>query len=58
MQIQMADICTKVGRAAEANQGIHISAIQVDLTASFMDDPANFPNTGFKDAVGRRISDH
>ena len=54
----MADIRPKIARTGQADLGVHVGAIHVDLTAVGMNDAANFGNLLFKDAVGGGVSDH
>jgi hypothetical protein len=58
MQIQVTNVCSKIGRAAKPNKGIHVGTIHINLTPEFVDDFANFPDTFFEHPVRRRIRHH
>ena len=51
VQIQVANIRADVTRPAKADLRVHVRAVHVDLAAVFMHDLADFPDSGFEDAV-------
>ena len=52
VQIEMANITTQITRARQANHRVHIRAIDIDLAAMLMNDPADFMHGFFKHAMG------
>jgi hypothetical protein len=52
MQIQMANVRAVIAGATKANLRIHIGTVHVNLAAMRVNDVANFPNRGFKYAMG------
>ena len=58
VQIQMAHIGVHIARPAEADLGVHVGAIHVNLTAVAVHDLTNFANRCFEDAVCAWVCDH
>ena len=58
MEIQMANISTKIGGTTQAHLSIHIRAVHINLAAMSMNHLANFRNPFFKNAVSGRIGHH
>lgn len=58
VEIEVANIRSEVSRAAETDLGIHVCAVEIDLTTRFVDERADFADCGFEDAVGRGVGDH
>jgi hypothetical protein len=54
----MADISPEFARLGNADQGIHIGPIQVNLPAVLMNNTANVANARFENAVGGGVGDH
>ena len=54
----MADIGADVAGPGKADHGVHVGAIEIDLTAMRMDDVADFADIFLKHAVRRWIGDH
>src|SRR5690606_35639089 len=52
------DVPTELARSGNADQCVHISAVDIDLTAHRVDHIAQFSDAFFKDAVSRGIGDH
>ena len=51
VQVQVADIGTKLWRRAMPDKGVQIGPVDIDLTAGFMDDVAQLGNRFFKDTM-------
>ncbi len=58
VQIQMADIRADGSRRSQADLGIHVRAVHVNLTAVLVNETADVSDRFLKDAVRARISDH
>ena len=58
VQIQMANVRANMTGRRQANLGIHVGAIHVDLPAVFVDDSADFQDALLKDAMRGGISHH
>src|SRR5438874_1851729 len=58
VQIEMADISADIAGAAEADLGVHVRAVHIDLAAVGVDDAADVHNGFLEDAVSGGISDH
>ena len=58
VQVQMADVRADVAGTAEADLGVHVRAVHVDLPAVAMDDLADFLDGFLEHAVRGRIGDH
>ena len=54
----MTDIRADVARAGEADLGVHVSAVHVDLSAVLVDDLADFLDRLLKHAVRAGVGDH
>ena len=58
VEIEVADIGSNIAQTAEADHGIHIGSVDIDLAPVGVDDLANAPHAGFKHAVGGGIGQH
>ena len=58
MQIQVTNIGSEIGWAAEPDQGVHVRAIHINLASMFVDDFTNLPDPLFENSVRRRIGHH
>ncbi len=58
VEVEVADVGADVAGAAEADLGVHVGAVHVDLAAVVVDDAADFLDGFFEDAVGGGIGDH
>ena len=58
VQVEMAHVGADVARSAEADHGVHVGAVQVDLAARRMHDVADVANSFLEHAVRRWIRDH
>ena len=58
VKIEMADIGADAPGTAQADLGIHVGAIHVDLATGFVHERAYLPDPFLEDTVGRGISDH
>ena len=54
----MTNVSTVIPRAAKADLGVHVRAIHVNLATVRVYDFADFANSRFENAVGRRICHH
>ena len=58
VQIQVANVGSDKTGTGQANLGIHIGSVHINLSAVLMNDTAHFTNVRFENTVGRRISNH
>ena len=58
VEVEVADVGAVVARPAEPHLGVHVGAVQVDLAAVVVDDPADVADPRLEDAVGRGVGDH
>ncbi|CUK20928.1 hypothetical protein RUE5091_04574 [Ruegeria denitrificans] len=58
VQVQVADVTANVTRTRQAHHGIHVGAVDIDLTAVIMSDLADFLHGGLEHAMGGRVGDH
>ena len=58
VQVQVADIAAQIARPRQADHGVHVGTIDIDLPAELVGDRADLPHRFFEHAVGRRIGDH
>ena len=58
VEIQMANIGSKISGAAETNLRIHIRTVHVNLTTSSVDEIANIADAFLENTVSRGIGDH
>ncbi len=58
VQVQVADIGSHVGGAGEADLGVHVRAVHVDLAAPRVDDRAHLLDRLLEHPVGGGIGDH
>jgi hypothetical protein len=58
MKIEMAGIDSEFAGATDANQGVEVGSIHIDLASRLVDFFADIPDGSFVDAMGRGISNH
>ncbi|CUH41249.1 hypothetical protein RUM4293_00117 [Ruegeria atlantica] len=58
VQVQVADVTANVTRTRQADHGVHVGAVDIDLTAVIMGDLADLLNGGLEHAMGRGVGDH
>ncbi len=58
VQVQVAHIAAQISRTGQANHGVHIRTVDVNLTAELMRDFADFVHGFFEHAMCRWVSDH
>ena len=58
MKIEVAGIDSKFPGATDADQGVEVGAVHIDLAARLVDFFTQFSDGGFKDSMCRRVSDH
>ena len=58
VQVQVADICTIVARAAEADLSVHVGAVEVHLATVLVDDGAGLLDALVEKAKGGGVGDH
>mmetsp|Transcript_453 Transcript_453/g.1130 ORF Transcript_453/g.1130 Transcript_453/m.1130 type:complete len:295 (-) Transcript_453:1793-2677(-) len=58
VQVEVTDIRANHARGGEAELGVHVRAIHVDLAAVVMNDLADLLDVVFKERACRRIGDH
>src|SRR5690606_40822359 len=58
VQVQVRDVRAELARAGEPDHGIHVRAVQVDLTAGGVDALADIGDGQFEHAVRGRVGDH
>ena len=58
VQIEVAHVSANVARPREADERIHVGAVEVDLAAVGVGDRADFAHRLLEHAVGRWIGDH
>ncbi len=54
VQVEVADVGADVTGAGQADHGVHVGAVEIDLAAVLMDDIADLPDRLLEDAVRRR----
>ena len=54
----MANVGAHVGRAAEADLGVHVRPVHIDLAAVGVDDVADFPDGFLEHAMSGGVGDH
>ena len=54
----MAHVDAEVSGPADADQGVHVGPVHVNLSSGAVDDLANVSDAFLEDAVCRRVSDH
>ena len=52
VEVEVADVGTDFARAGEADLGVHVGAVHVNLAAVLVDDVADFLDRFFKDILG------
>ena len=58
VQIEVADVGADVAGGGEADLGVHVGPVHVDLAAVRVDRGADVFDRGLEDAVRRRVGDH
>ena len=58
VQVEVRDIATEVPRAADADLGVHVGAVDVDLAAVIVNDLTGLAHCFLEHAVGGRVGDH
>ena len=58
VQIQMAHVGTKITGPRNADHGVHVGAVHVDLSTVVMHDRRDFLDAGLEDAVCRWVRHH
>ena len=58
VQVQVADVGAEVAGPRQADQRVHVGAVEVDLAAVGVGDLADLAHRLLEDAVGRGIGDH
>ena len=58
MKIEVAGIDAKFARTADADEGVEVGAIHIDLAPCLVDFLADISNRRFKDPVGGWVRDH
>ncbi len=58
VQVQVADVAAEGARRGQADQRVHVGAVDVDLAAVRVHDLAQFLDAFLEHAVGRRVGDH
>ncbi len=58
VQVEMGDIATELAWFGQSEQGVEIGAIQIDLTAVFVHQVAQWRDRVLVGAVGGRVGDH
>ena len=58
VQVQMADVGAEASRPSEADHGIQVRAVEIDLPTMVVDQLADLHDGLLEHAVGRGIGDH
>src|ERR1043165_9888627 len=58
MQVQVANVRTKVSGSAKSDLSVHVRPVHVDLAPIAVDNVANLPDRFLENSVGGRIRDH
>ncbi|MPL94939.1 hypothetical protein SDC9_41102 [bioreactor metagenome] len=58
VQVEMADVAADLSGLHQANERVHVRAVDIDLAAVFMGDLAHPLHRLLEDAMGRGIGDH
>ena len=58
VKIEVADISTEMSRSSDANKGIEVGAIEVDLTASIVNRSADLADCFLENAMSGGVGDH
>ena len=58
VEVQVADVGAVVAGPADADLGVHVRSVEVDLPAVVVDDGADVADRLFEHAVGGRVGDH
>ena len=55
VQVEVTDIGADIRRPADADLGVEVRAIHIDLATRLVHDPADLADRRFKDAMRRRV---
>src|SRR4051812_42030425 len=58
VQVEVADVGADGGGTGQADLGIHVGAVHVDLAAVLVNELTDFPDVFFEDAVGAGVGNH
>ena len=58
MQVEVRHVGAELARPADADEGIQVGAVHIDLATGTVDDLADLGDRRLEHAVGRGISDH
>ena len=58
VQVEVGDIAAELAGLADADHGVEVGAVYIDLAAVVVNDFTDLTDSLFKDTVGRRIGDH
>jgi hypothetical protein len=58
VKVEVAGIDSEFAGATDADQGVEVSSVHIDLASPLVDFFADIPDGGFVDAMGRGISNH
>lgn len=58
VQVEVRNIRTDIAGTGETDHGVHVGAVEIDLTAMLVGDLADLANRLLEHAVGGRIGDH
>ena len=58
VEVEMANVGAEIARATEADLGVHVGAVHVNLAAVAVYDFANFANRCFENTVCGRVCHH
>ena len=58
VQVHVADVGTQLGGAGDADQGVEVGAVEIDLAAMGVDQGADVLDRGLEHAVGAGVGDH
>ncbi|MNE25736.1 hypothetical protein D3C80_1190730 [compost metagenome] len=58
VQVEVGNVRTDIAGTGKADHGVHVGAVEIDLSTMLVGDLADLANRLLKHAVGRRIGDH
>jgi len=58
VQVQVADVGTVVPGSTQPHLGVHVRAVEIDLSTVLVNDRADLLDRGLEHAVRRRVSHH
>ena len=58
VEVQVTNIRADQSRRCQANLGVHVGPVHINLAAIFVNNVTNFLNLVLKNTVGAGISDH